>query len=266
MSLLVLLATAAALGLLGGLHCVAMCSALQRVAVHGLGGRRTATAASTATLSLARSIPLQPVDAVTGRALGSALPRRDDLAFHAARLLGYAALGAAVGSGSWLLRWGADAMPLMRPLWGALNLGLLALGLALLLLGRQPAWVDALGARAWRAGGARLGASVGRGRPWIAGAAWALVPCGLLYSALATAALASDPLRGALAMLAFGAGTAVHLLGAQWLIDALARGSAARAARVEAVGMRIGGALLAGMAIAALLALALGQPHPFCAT
>jgi uncharacterized protein len=266
MSLLVLLATAAALGLLGGLHCVAMCSALQRVAVHGLGGRRTATAASTATLSLARSIPLQPIDAVTGRALSSALPRRDDLAFHAARLLGYAALGAAVGSGSWLLRWGADVMPLMRPLWGALNLGLLALGLALLLLGRQPAWVDELGARAWRAGPARLGGSVGRGRPWVAGAAWALVPCGLLYSALATAALASDPLRGALAMLAFGAGTAVHLLGAQWLLETLVRGSASRAARVEAVGMRIGGALLAAMAIAALLALALGQPHPFCAT
>jgi sulfite exporter TauE/SafE len=269
MSLVVLLGTAAALGLLGGLHCVAMGSALQRVAVHGLGGRRTSAAAPvspTAALSLARSIPLFPVDAVTGRALGSRLPRRDDLAFHAARLLGYAALGAAVGSGSWLLRWGAEAMPLMRPLWGALNLGLLALGLALLVLGRQPAWVDELGARVWRAGGARLGALAGRGRPWVAGAAWALVPCGLLYSALATAALASDPLRGALAMLAFGAGTAVHLLGAQWLLDRLAQGRAARAARVETFGMRIGGALLAGMAVAALLALALGQPHPFCAS
>ena len=57
----------------------------------------------------------------------------------------------------------------------------------------------------------------------------------------------------------------IILLGAQWLLEALVRGSASRAARVEAVGMRIGGALLAGMAIAALLALALGQPHPFCA-
>jgi sulfite exporter TauE/SafE len=268
MSLFVLIATAAALGLLGGLHCVAMCSALQRVAVHGLGGPRTAPAATVspaAALSLGRSIPLFPVDALTGRTLASKLPRRDDLAFHASRLLGYAALGAAVGSGSWLLRWGAEAMPLMRPLWGALNLVLLALGLALLVLGRQPAWIDQLGARAWRAGGARLGATVGRGRPWVAGAAWALVPCGLLYSALATAALASDPLRGALAMLAFGAGTAAHLIGARWLLDRLARRSAARAARVENLGMRIGGALLAGMAVAALLALALGQPHPFCA-
>ncbi|RPH44037.1 MAG: sulfite exporter TauE/SafE family protein [Burkholderiales bacterium] len=263
MSLFVLLATAASLGLLGGLHCVAMCSALQRVAVHGLGGSQ---AAAPRTATAIRRIPLQPVDAVSGRPLAGALPRSDDLAFHAARLLGYAALGAAVGSGSWLLRWGSDAMPLMRPLWGTLNVGLLALGLALLVLGRQPAWIDALGVRAWRAGGSRLGASVGRGRPWVAGAAWALVPCGLLYSALATAALASDPMRGALAMLAFGAGTSVHLLGAQWLMNVLARGSSARAARVETIGMRIGGALLAAMAVAALLALSLGQPHPFCAS
>ncbi len=37
MSLIVLLTTAGSLGLLGGLHCVAMCAALQRFAVHGAG-------------------------------------------------------------------------------------------------------------------------------------------------------------------------------------------------------------------------------------
>jgi sulfite exporter TauE/SafE len=157
-------------------------------------------------------------------------------------------------------------MPLMRPLWGAMNLALLALGLALLVLGRQPAWIDALGARVWRITGARSGGAPRASRPWIAGLAWALVPCGLLYSALATAALASDPLRGAAAMAAFGAGTAANLLGAQWVLHAIGRGSAARAARVESVGIRIGGGLLAAMAVAALVALALGQPHPFCAT
>ena len=35
MSLYVLLTTAGALGLLGGLHCIAMCTGLQRLAVHG---------------------------------------------------------------------------------------------------------------------------------------------------------------------------------------------------------------------------------------
>ncbi|MFM1992079.1 MAG: hypothetical protein RJA99_5036 [Pseudomonadota bacterium] len=261
MSLFVLLATAGSLGLLGGLHCVAMCSALQRVAVHGLP-----TAPSAGRDGSLRRIPLQPVDAATGRPIVAAGARRADadLAFHAARMLGYAALGAAVGSGSWLLRWGADAMPLMRPLWGTLNAVLLAQGLALVVLGRQPAWVDALGSRAWQASGARLGAAGTGARPWIAGALWALVPCGLLYSALATAALASDPLRGALAMLAFAAGTSVNLLVARALLQGLVRGSATRAATIEAAGMRIGGALLAAMAVAALWALAMGQPHPFC--
>jgi sulfite exporter TauE/SafE len=260
MSLIVLLTTAGSLGLLGGLHCVAMCAALQRVAVHGTGGTGGPGVGGAA--PLARTIPLQPVGAAVS--LATAAPIGADLRFHAARMLGYAALGAAVGGGSALLRWGADAMPLMRPLWGTLNGLLLALGLALLVLGRQPAWIDALGARVWQATGARLGASRGR-RPMLAGLAWALVPCGLLYSALATAALASDPLRGAAAMLAFAAGTAANLLAAQWLLHAIGSGSTSRAARVESVGIRIGGALLAAMATAALVALALGQPHPFCA-
>ena len=266
MSLLVLLATAGSLGLLGGLHCIAMCGALQRFAVHGAGGASPRTAGSGGT-ALARVIPLQPAEASGGRAVGvgAATGLGTDLVFHAARMLGYATLGAAVGSGSWVLRWGADAMPLMRPLWGSMNALMLALGLALLVLGRQPAWIDALGQRVWAASGSRLDRRRA-GRPIAAGFAWALVPCGLLYSALATAALASDPLRGAAAMLAFGAGTAVNLLAAQWLIGLIGRGSALRAARVEAAGVRIGGALLAAMAAAALIALALGQPHPFCAT
>jgi hypothetical protein len=262
MSLIVLLTTAGSLGLLGGLHCVAMCAALQRVAVHGVDAKAGAAGGAA---PLARTIPLHPVEAVGGRALAAAAPIGADLRFHAARMLGYAALGAAVGGGSSLLRWGADAMPLMRPLWGTLNALLLALGLALLVLGRQPAWIDALGTRVWHATGSRLGASRGR-RPIVAGLAWALVPCGLLYSALATAALASDPLRGAAAMLAFAAGTAANLLAAQWLLHAIGRGAAGRAARVESIGIRIGGALLAAMAVAALVALALGQPHPFCAS
>jgi len=270
-SLWVLLTTAASLGLLGGLHCVAMCAALQRFAVHGAGDVGSTRPGSPAGATpLARVIPLQSAEAVGGRMAGAAagLVSGADLRFHAARLLGYAALGAAVGGGSSVLRWGAEAMPLMRPLWGSLNALLLALGLALLFLGRQPAWLDGLAQQVWAATGARLGGtgrSVRLRRPVLAGFAWALVPCGLLYSALATAALASDPLRGAGAMLAFGAGTAVNLLLAQGLLRKLASGPAARAARIEATGVRIGGALLAAMAVAALVALALGQPHPFCA-
>ena len=260
MSLYVLLAAALSLGLVGGLHCVAMCTALQRVAVHGLAAApaQPATPAPVAIHWHASSAA-----AAGWRALWPTAP---DLAFQAARVFGYTLLGAMVGAGSGLLRWGAEVMPLMRPLWGGLNVGLLALGLTLVVLGRQPLWVDTLAARVWSLTGRKLEARAARSRPWLAGALWALVPCGLLYSALATAALASDPLRGAAAMAVFGLATAGHLLIAQGLMRALAGQRWFERTRFEAVGLRIGGVLLAGMALAALWALALGQPHPFCAT
>lgn len=260
MSLYVLLAAALSLGLVGGLHCVAMCTALQRVAVHGVAAAPAEDPASTATVAI--HWQHSGTSPVGWRALR---PNTADLAFQTARVLGYTLLGAMVGAGSGLLRWGAEVMPLMRPLWGGLNVGLLTLGLMLAVLGRQPLWVDTLAARVWSLTGRRLEARAPRSRPWLAGALWALVPCGLLYSALATAALASDPLRGAAAMAVFGLATAGHLLIAQTLLRALAGQRWFERVGFEAVGMRIGGVLLAGMAAAALWALALGQPHPFCA-
>lgn len=258
MSLPALLASAATLGLLGGVHCVAMCSALQRTAVHGLAGQ-TATGPRTAH----RTIPIVANDAAAGQSPMTHRSTAADLAFHAGRLAGYAALGAAAGSGSALLRLGAETLPLMKPAWTLLNSLLLMLGLSLVVLGRQPAWIDALGQRIWQGLGLRQ-AAPGQTRPLMAGLAWALLPCGLLYSGLATATLASDPLRGAAAMLAFGAGTAVNLLGAQWLLGRLQRSALRLGGAIEATGVRLGGVVLAGMAAAALVALALGQPHPFC--
>jgi sulfite exporter TauE/SafE len=78
------------------------------------------------------------------------------------------------------------------------------------------------------------------------------------------AALASSALGGASVMIAFGAATALDLLAARWLLRAIDVMAGARLADRHAIGVRIGGALLSAMAIAALLALAVGQPHPFC--
>ncbi|HVL58288.1 MAG TPA: sulfite exporter TauE/SafE family protein [Burkholderiaceae bacterium] len=238
MSLYALLAAAASLGLLGGLHCIAMCGALQHAAIGAPHG-------------------------------GSAAALRAQLSFQLARLAGYAALGALVAGGSSLLRWAAFTLPAFKPLWTIGNASLLALGLALLWLGRQPLWIDALGARVWTAS-RPLQRRIARALPLGAGFAWALLPCGLLYSALALAALASEPVRGALAMLAFGAGTAVNLLAARWLLSRVAFcggsavANAAGTGRAEAFGVRVAGAMLAAMALAALIAIALGLPHPFC--
>jgi hypothetical protein len=237
MNLLVLLSTAAAMGLLGGLHCIAMCSALQHTAVHG-------------------TTPIQ-------WAQGPRLRQSPQRMFHLARISGYVVLGAAAGSGSAALRWGAEALPLMRPIWTLLNAALLILGLTLAITGRQPAWLDGLGQRVWQSTGARR-----RTRPTLApiaaGLAWALLPCGLLYSALAVAVLASDPLLGAATMFVFGLGTALNLTAARALMQTLIRRSSLRAQQLQAHGARVGGVLLALMAMAALAAVALGQPHPFC--
>lgn len=49
------------------------------------------------------------------------------------------------------------------------------------------------------------------------GLAWGFLPCGLVMTALLTAAAAGTPTMGALSMLAFGVGTWPALLGADWL-------------------------------------------------
>jgi uncharacterized protein len=267
MSQVALLLTAGSLGLLGGMHCIAMCGAAQRLAVHGTprGGGSTATA-TVAVESLRRARSDHAMAIGAGPTTPAAL--RSDLTFHASRLLGYMLLGALVGGGSSLLRWGAEATPLLRPAWAGLNATLLALGIALLVLGRQPRWLDGLGHRVWQSvralQPARNAALPPAFRPASLGLAWALLPCGLLYAALAVAMLASDPLGGAAAMGAFGLGTAVNLLGAQALLTSLQSRFETRMAAIEGAGVRIGGALIAAMAVAALVALALGQPHPFC--
>lgn len=274
MSLIALLATSATLGTLGGVHCVAMCSGLQKVAVHGLDrepsrtsdgdGRRPRTIIPIASVAS----PLLP--ASTPGALRAAA---QDLAFQLSRIAGYSLLGGAVGVSSEALRWGAAAAPLMRPVWGLFNAALLVLGLTLLVLGRQPVWIDGFGRRIWFATASGVSVNVAANlsanqwpRRILSGLAWSLLPCGLLYSALAVAALASSALGGAGVMLAFGAATALDLLAARWLLQAIGVMTGARLADRAAIGVRIGGALLSAMAIAALLALALGQPHPFCNT
>jgi sulfite exporter TauE/SafE len=247
MALLALMISAGTLGLVGGLHCTAMCTGLQRLAVHGL------------------SAPNQTIVWTPPPSRSS--PRRNDWSFHIARMLSYAALGAAAGTGSWLLRWGAGALPVMRPLWSALNLLVLFIGLTLLLHGRQPDWLNALGQAVGRQSQARLDAlnRWHRLRPWVAGIAWGLLPCGLLYSAVALAALASEPGRGALVMLVFALGTTIHLLGAQHIIALMAQHNRFQSRiKTERLGTRLSGAALAILAALALVALARGQPHPFC--
>ncbi|RCW68232.1 sulfite exporter TauE/SafE family protein [Pseudorhodoferax soli] len=208
--------TALLMGLAGGPHCALMCGA----ACAGIG---------------------RAAGPHSGRALAQ---------FHAGRAAGYAAMGALAAWSLQGLGWLGGASVALRPLWSFVHLAAMALGLVLLLQARQPAWLERQGRAVWqrvRMLAPRRGGSV------LVGLAWALMPCGLLQAALLTAALAGDPVRGASAMLAFAAGSALSLWAAPWLVmrpPALAGGAggvlAGRAERLSAWGTRLAGlALLA---------------------
>ena len=60
-------------------------------------------------------------------------------------------------------------------------------------------------------------ARAGTGAPLLLGTVWALLPCGLLYSALLVAAMSARPLDGAMVMALFAAGTSVSMMAGPWL-------------------------------------------------
>ena len=169
------LATAALLmGLAGGPHCAAMCGA--------------------ACAGLMRA--------------GSKPGTRSLWLFQAGRLAGYSAAGAAAAHAVQSFAWLTGQSAALRPVWTFFHLAVLAWGLALLGLARQPEWVSTAGRRVWTRVRPWAGA---RGGVFTAGALWAFMPCGLLYSALLVASLSGGPLDGALSMALFAIGSAVSL-------------------------------------------------------
>jgi sulfite exporter TauE/SafE len=165
------LLSAFAVGLAGAGHCLGMCGGI--AAALGLGG---AGAGAT------------------------------QLAYHGGRLLSYTLLGAAAGAAAGVIDTVAWTLWL-RYLAGAL---LLAMGLYIAGWWRGLAWLERLGALLWR--------PVQRiARHWLPprrpahalmlGLCWGMMPCGLIYSALALAATRQGALQGGLMMLCFGLGT-----------------------------------------------------------
>jgi uncharacterized protein len=218
-------ATALLMGLVGGPHCVAMCGA----ACAGLG-----------------------------QAAG---PRKNSaiLKFQLGRILGYSALGALAAASMQGLGWMTVQSAVLRPVWSMLHVAAMLLGLVLLVRAQQPVWLEAAGRRIWARAKA-FGAGTG-GAPLVLGTLWALLPCGLLYSAVAVAALAGGPLDGAAVMALFALGTSVTMTAAPWLWLKL-RGQGA-------AGSGAWGVRLAGLALAASSgwALWMGLVHntaPWC--
>ncbi|WP_428290896.1 sulfite exporter TauE/SafE family protein [Hydrogenophaga sp.] len=196
--------TALFMGLVGGPHCVAMCGA----ACAGIG--RAAGVRSTSAL----------------------------MTFQFSRMVGYALFGALAAGSVQGLAWLGTNTAVLRPVWTMFHVAALMLGAVLLWQARQPAWIEALGQNVWRRARPVLG-KLGPRAPVVLGVGWALMPCGLLYSALLVASLSANALEGAVIMALFSLGTSVSLTAGPWLLLRL------RGARSGAWGIRLAGLALA---------------------
>jgi len=150
----------------------------------------------------------------------------------------------------------------LRPVWSLLHVAALVLGLLLLFKAEQPIWLERMGRSLWQA--ARQWSLRSASAPWVLGMVWALLPCGLLYSALLVAALAGSVTGGAMVMALFAVGTSVSMVAGPWLWLRL-RGNAAFGGH-GSLGVRVAGAALA---LSAAWALWMGLVHnaaPWCLT
>jgi sulfite exporter TauE/SafE len=99
----------------------------------------------------------------------------------------------------------------------AANALVILMGLHLAGLGSSILALERAGGGLWRLlqrAGATLRPADGAGGAFATGLAWGWIPCGLVYSVLATALVSGSAGRGALVMAAFGLGTLPNLLAA----------------------------------------------------
>ena len=171
------------IGLLGGVHCVGMCGGI--------------------------------VGALTVQAPCRQPAWRLHLAYNAGRIASYAAAGAIMGAigGAGLMF--NQILPVQLVLYLLANLVLIALGMYLAGLGNHLAVLESLGARLWRRiqpYSAKVLPADTAAKAFALGTLWGWLPCGLVYSMLATALLSGGGVSGAAVMLAFGLGTLPNLM------------------------------------------------------
>lgn len=182
--------TALLMGLVGGPHCVVMCGA--------------------ACAGIARASAPQGTQALLG--------------FQASRMLGYSLVGAFAAGSVQGLAWLGAHTAVIRPVWTMMHVAALLLGLVLLWQAQQPRWLDGAAQTVWRGVKPVLG-RLGPQAPWVLGVAWALMPCGLLYSALLVASLTANVWDGAITMALFALGTTISLTAGPWLLLRLRSGA-----------------------------------------
>lgn len=164
------------IGLAGAGHCLGMCGGI--AAAINLGGNRGAATT---------------------------------VAYHTGRLSSYAALGALLGALAGSVNIAQWTM-VLRYVAGILLIGM---GLSIADWWRGMSVLERVGARLWRPI-QNLSSTLLPVKHWfqgyLLGLCWGLMPCGLIYSALAWSATAQDAARSGLLMLAFGLGTLPAML------------------------------------------------------
>jgi sulfite exporter TauE/SafE len=191
--------TAFMAGLLGSGHCFGMCGGIAA----GLGS-------------------------ISGQAPGTGLDRPQAvsaLLFNLGRLLSYAALGLI---SAWILMQAGQILNV--PKWSMIlrlltALMILLIGLQFLFNWHTMAGIERIGAKVWKLIlpiAVRASSLPGGSGRLLLGLCWGLLPCGLVYSILLTAAATGTPLSGAMVMFTFGLGTLPSMLGMSLAAPALA--------------------------------------------
>ncbi|MEZ5625999.1 MAG: sulfite exporter TauE/SafE family protein [Rhodocyclaceae bacterium] len=181
------------IGLLGGTHCVGMCGGIVSALTVQIPGQ------------VGRQWPIH-------------------LAYNVGRIATYTALGALFGAIGTLGLLFEDFLPIQMGLYLMANLMLIALGLYLTGFTRLLAPLERMGQSLWR----RVQPLTRRFLPVRGlrqaiplGLLWGFLPCGLVYSVLATALVTGSSAGGASLMLAFGLGTLPNLMLAGMLLKRL---------------------------------------------
>lgn len=155
--------------------------------------------------------------------------------YHLGRLCGYAILGAVATFAIQSIAWASTYSAVLHPLWTFFHVLIFFWGMLLVIYARQPIWVDNAGKSVWKH---VKKLSLKQGGYFYIGMLWALMPCGLLYSALVIASFNGNPLDGAVSMGAFALGSSASLFLAPWLWLKLKTNA------IEPYGMRLAGLLL----------------------
>ncbi len=191
---------------------------------------------------------------------------RYSLAYNAGRVASYALLGLAAGALG-TLSFGLPMDVVRFALRALAAMCMLTVGLHLIGL---PSFVKALervGEPVWRRVAPFARRLLPLRTPWhalAAGGLWALMPCGLLYGALALAMSAESPALGAMTMAAFGLGTLPVMLAVGLLAGRVVQAFARRWVRRSAGALVLAFGLWSTAGLAGQVGLTGGHAHACC--